>query len=145
MQLMTLKLKKCFYCVSKCQNWFEHGNYLQKTQSEGAVNPMVYNVSLNNFTAGLSEHVMQALITLLELEAWSRKIFYISQNFLWVMLQVEPFQKQFLLRQSAFYSFYPIFKFQKLILFCRQNHRTNHITGTNRNIWSPHCFINSAC
>lgn len=140
---MTLKLKKCFYCVSKCQNWFEHGNYLQNIQG-GAVNPMEYNITLNNFTAGLSDHAMQALITLLEREAWSHKIFYISQNFLWVILQVEPFQKEFLLRQSTFYSFYPIFKFQKLILFCRQHGRTNHITGTNRNIWSQHCFINSA-
>lgn len=49
---------------------------------------MEYNITLNNLTTRFPEHLMQALVTLLEIEVLSHNIFNIKHNFLWVMLQV---------------------------------------------------------
>lgn len=73
-QLTALKLNKCFYYVSKCLNWSERGNYLQEIQPKGLVNPVEYNITLNNLTTRFPEHLMQALVTLLEMEVLSHNI-----------------------------------------------------------------------
>lgn len=48
---------------------------------------MKYNIILNNFIARFPEHLMETLVTLLELEAWSQNILHQSE-ILWLILQV---------------------------------------------------------